>query len=71
MCEDRVGQPGDRTHRPISAYLIELAALGCRLREIAEPGLEPDIARETADTEPGIESYVHLPNFLIVAAEHP
>lgn len=58
-------------HRPISAYLNELAALGCRLREIAEPGLEPDLARETADTEPGIESYVHLPNFLIVAAEHP
>ncbi|MEU0804981.1 class I SAM-dependent methyltransferase [Streptomyces sp. NPDC005970] len=58
-------------HRPISAYLNELAALGCRLREIAEPGLEPDIARETADSEPGIESYVHLPNFLIVAAEHP
>jgi 2-polyprenyl-3-methyl-5-hydroxy-6-metoxy-1,4-benzoquinol methylase len=58
-------------HRPISAYLNELAALGCRLHEIAEPGLEPNIAREVADTEPGIESYVHLPNFLIVAAERP
>ncbi|MDX3225555.1 class I SAM-dependent methyltransferase [Streptomyces sp. ME19-01-6] len=58
-------------HRPISAYLNELTALGCRLREIAEPGLEPHIAREAADTEPGIESYVHLPNFLIVAAERP
>ncbi|MEO3752299.1 class I SAM-dependent methyltransferase [Streptomyces sp. B6B3] len=56
-------------HRPISAYLNELAALGCRLREIAEPGLDPDVAREAAATASGIESYVHLPNFLIVAAE--
>ncbi len=56
-------------HRPISAYLNELAALGCRLREIAEPGLDPDFAREARDTTPGIESYVHLPNFLIAAAE--
>ena len=36
---------------------------------MAEPGLKPDIAREAADTEPGIESYVHLPNFLVVSAE--
>lgn len=57
-------------HRPLSAYLNELAALGC-LQEIAEPGLEPDIARDAADTEPSIGSYVHLPNFLIVAATHP
>ncbi|PNE40384.1 methyltransferase domain-containing protein [Streptomyces noursei] len=56
-------------HRPISAYLNELAALGCRLRELAEPGLDPRTAREAQDTTPGIESYVHLPNFLIVAAE--
>ncbi|WP_240167392.1 class I SAM-dependent methyltransferase [Streptomyces noursei] len=56
-------------HRPISAYLNELAALGCRLRELAEPGLDPRTAREAQDTTPGIESYVHLPNFLIAAAE--
>jgi 2-polyprenyl-3-methyl-5-hydroxy-6-metoxy-1,4-benzoquinol methylase len=55
-------------HRPISAYLNELAALGCHLRELAEPGLDPDVAREAEPTTPGIESYVHLPNFLIVAA---
>ena len=55
-------------HRPISAYLNELAALGCRLREFAEPGLPPAVAREAAETTPGIESYVHLPNFMIVAA---
>ncbi|MFJ5674621.1 class I SAM-dependent methyltransferase [Streptomyces sp. NPDC093097] len=58
-------------HRPLSAYLNELAALGCRLREIAEPGLDPRTAREAQDTTPGIESYVHLPNFLIAAAERP
>ncbi|WP_438489286.1 class I SAM-dependent methyltransferase [Streptomyces sp. S186] len=58
-------------HRPLSAYLNELAALGCRLREIAEPGLDPGTAREAQDTIPGIESYVHLPNFLIAAAEGP
>ncbi|MFF2807986.1 class I SAM-dependent methyltransferase [Streptomyces sp. NPDC058000] len=56
-------------HRPISAYLNELSALGCRLRECAEPGLDPGIAQEAQHTTPGIESYVHLPNFLIVAAE--
>ncbi len=56
-------------HRPISAYLNELAALGCRLREFAEPGLDPDAAREEQPITPGIESYVHLPNFMIVAAE--
>ncbi|MFK0297038.1 class I SAM-dependent methyltransferase [Streptomyces sp. NPDC090442] len=56
-------------HRPLSAYLNELAALGCRLREVAEPGLDPQAAHEAHATTPGIESYVHLPNFLIVAAE--
>jgi 2-polyprenyl-3-methyl-5-hydroxy-6-metoxy-1,4-benzoquinol methylase len=58
-------------HRPISAYLNELAALGCRLRELAEPGLDLDVARETQPITPGIESYVYLPNFLIAAAERP
>lgn len=58
-------------HRPISAYLNELAALGCRLRELAEPGLDPDIAREARRTTPGIDGYVHLPNFMIAAAECP
>lgn len=50
-------------HRPISAYLNELAALGCCLREVAEPGLDPEVA-----TAAGAEGYAHLPNFLIVAA---
>ncbi|MCG5220467.1 class I SAM-dependent methyltransferase [Streptosporangium sp. KLBMP 9127] len=58
-------------HRPISAYLNELAALGCRLREVVEPGLDPTVAAHAAPEIPGIEAYVHLPNFLIVAAEAP
>lgn len=65
------GPAGVDFHRPISAYLNELASLGCRLREITEPGLDPEVAAATEPTTPGIESYVHLPNFLIVAAEAP
>ncbi|MFG3257111.1 class I SAM-dependent methyltransferase [Streptomyces sp. NPDC048172] len=56
-------------HRPLSAYLNALASLGCRLRELAEPGLDPDVAREAEPTTPGIESYARLPNFLIASAE--
>ena len=56
-------------HRPLSAYLNELASLGCRLREVAEPRLDPAVA--AASTAPGIEAYVHLPNFLFVSAEAP
>lgn len=52
-------------HRPLSVYLNELAALGCQLREVAEPGLDPDVA---AAGEPALDAYVRLPNFLIVAA---
>jgi SAM-dependent methyltransferase len=56
-------------HRPLSVYLNELAALGCRLRELVEPGLDEAVARSAAI--PGIEAYAHLPNFLIAAAEAP
>lgn len=63
------GPSGPDFHRPISAYLNELASLGCRLREIVEPGLDPVVAANS--DVPGIESYVHLPNFLVVAAEAP
>ena len=52
-------------HRPLSAYLNELARLGCQVSEIAEPALDPEIA---AAANPGAEAYVHLPNFLVVAA---
>ncbi len=54
-------------HRTISTYLNEVIRLGCRIREVVEPGLDPAVA-EASGVE-GIESYVHLPNFLIVAAE--
>jgi hypothetical protein len=39
-------------HRPISAYLNELASLGCRLREVAEPGLDPAVAAEAESAAP-------------------
>lgn len=56
-------------HRPCSDYLNEVIGLGCQLRAIAEPGLDPAVA-ERADVD-GLEAYVHLPNFLVVAAERP
>lgn len=52
-------------HRPISAYLNELADLGCRLRQVEEPRLDPDVA---ATADPAVMAYVRLPNFLIIAA---
>ncbi|MET9265708.1 class I SAM-dependent methyltransferase [Amycolatopsis sp. NPDC004079] len=55
-----VGRGASDFHRPISAYLNEVAALGCRVREVVEPGLDP---------VHGIEAYARMPNFLIVAAE--
>lgn len=64
-----VGPDASDFHRPLSAYLNELASLGCRLREVVEPGLDPEVAEKSSI--PGIESYVHLPNFLIVSAEAP
>lgn len=60
------GPYGTDFHRPLSAYLNELTNLGCRLREIAEPALDPEAAAAGPD---GIEAYVHLPNFVIIAAE--
>ncbi|WP_406636307.1 class I SAM-dependent methyltransferase [Amycolatopsis sp. WGS_07] len=59
-----VGGDASDFHRPLSAYLNEAAALGCRVREVVEPGLDPEVAEAN-----GIESYVRMPNFLIVAAE--
>jgi hypothetical protein len=62
---DIPGPYGASFHRPLSAYLNELARLGCQLHEIAEPALDPAAA---AAAGPGAEAYVHLPNFLLVAA---
>ncbi|MEE1743375.1 class I SAM-dependent methyltransferase [Streptomyces sp. JV184] len=66
-----VGPAASDFHRPISAYLNELTSLGCRLREFAEPGLDPAVAAEAEPATPGVDSYVHLPNFLIVSSEVP
>jgi 2-polyprenyl-3-methyl-5-hydroxy-6-metoxy-1,4-benzoquinol methylase len=52
-------------HRTISTYLNQLISLGCVLTEVAEPGLAPEIA---TDGSQGIDAYVHLPNFLVIAA---
>ncbi|WP_202873119.1 hypothetical protein [Kribbella capetownensis] len=43
------------------------STLGCRLREIVEPALDPSVAATT----PGLTAYTRLPNFLIVSAEAP
>lgn len=59
------GPYGTDFHRPLSAYLNELARLGCQLSEIAEPALDQATAESGA---PGAQAYVHLPNFLVVAA---
>jgi hypothetical protein len=40
--------------------------LGCRIAELAEPTLDPALVPEG---EPGVEAYVHVPNFLVIAAD--
>jgi 2-polyprenyl-3-methyl-5-hydroxy-6-metoxy-1,4-benzoquinol methylase len=59
------GRYGASFHRPLSAYLNELTRLGCHLREVAEPALDPATAAAAGGSA---EAYVHLPNFLVVAA---
>lgn len=54
-------------HRPLSAYLNEVATLGCRIREVVEPGLAPEIAAD----RPDLAAFVRLPNFLLVSVETP
>lgn len=59
------GPNGVDFHRSLSTYLNEVISLGCRLVEVVEPGLSP---QATGAGPEGIDAYVHLPNFLIVAA---
>lgn len=59
------GPSGVDFHRTISTYLYQLISLGCQVTEIAEPGLTPEAATHGPE---GIDAYVRLPNFLIVAA---
>jgi hypothetical protein len=67
LAEYEIAQPyAPDFHRPLSAYLNEVIGLGCRIAEVAEPGLDPLIAAEGASDD---HPYVHLPNFLIVAAD--
>jgi len=61
-----VGPHASDFHRTLSTYLNQLLRLGCHLREIAEPGLDPAVA---AAGPAGIDAYVHLPNCLVVAAQ--
>jgi 2-polyprenyl-3-methyl-5-hydroxy-6-metoxy-1,4-benzoquinol methylase len=56
-------------HRPLSTYLNAIIETGCQLTAIIEPGLDPEVARESGIE--AIEAYVDLPNFVIIAAERP
>jgi SAM-dependent methyltransferase len=59
------GPSGVDFHRTISTYLNQLISLGCQLTGLAEPGLAPEVA---ANGPEGIDAYIHLPNFLVIAA---
>lgn len=52
-------------HRPLATYVNAVIAAGCRIVEIAEPGLDPELA---AGRGPGGAALVHVPNFLVVSA---
>jgi ubiquinone/menaquinone biosynthesis C-methylase UbiE len=66
-CYELPGTYATDFHRPLSAYLNEVIGLGCRILEIREPGMDPQVARDSGIE--GIESHVALPAFLIIAAE--
>jgi SAM-dependent methyltransferase len=51
-------------HRPLSGYLDEAIDLGCRIIRIVEPALAPG-----AVEEPEHEILVHVPNFIVIAAD--
>jgi SAM-dependent methyltransferase len=59
---ERPGPYGVDFHRPLSTYLNTMTRLGCRLTELVEPGLDPELASE------GTQAAVHVPNFVVVAA---
>ena len=59
------GPNGTDIHRPLSTYLNAVIDAGCRLREIAEPGLRSELALG----RPEAAAAVHVPNYVIVAAE--
>lgn len=60
-----VGPYAPNFHRPLSDYMSHVLSLGCNLLEVSEPGLDAAVATGGPD---GVEAYVHLPNFVVVAA---
>jgi 2-polyprenyl-3-methyl-5-hydroxy-6-metoxy-1,4-benzoquinol methylase len=52
-------------HRPLSQYVNHVISLGCDIVELSEPGLDPAAAVGGPD---GVEAYIHVPPFVIVAA---
>ncbi|HZU71854.1 MAG TPA: class I SAM-dependent methyltransferase [Acidimicrobiales bacterium] len=54
---------GVNYHRPLSAYINEVIALGCALTELVEPALAADEVEE-----PDQQVLVHIPNYVVVAA---
>jgi 2-polyprenyl-3-methyl-5-hydroxy-6-metoxy-1,4-benzoquinol methylase len=60
-----VGPSASDFHRPLSDYLNHAIALGCRLVEICEPGLD---AAAAIGGPRGVDAYVRLPNFIVIAA---
>lgn len=62
----KAGRHGPNFHRPFSTYLNEAIRLGCRVREVAEPTLDPDVAWSGPA---GAEAAVHVPAYLVVAVE--
>jgi hypothetical protein len=61
---ERPGPHGVDFHRPLSWYVNALIRLGCRIAELAEPGLDPRLA--AADSA----AAVHVPNFVLIAADY-
>ncbi len=59
---ERPEPDGVHFHRPLSWYADALTRLGCRISELAEPGLDPRLT--TVDSE----AAVPVPNFVLVAA---
>jgi hypothetical protein len=52
-------------HRPLSTYLNVVISAGCRIVEVAEPGLRPELVGEGGA---GAQALVRVPNFMVVSA---
>lgn len=56
---------GPDFHRPLSAYLNAVMAAGCRITEVAEPGLDVSLVDEGPG---GAEALFQVRNLLVVSA---